>query len=538
MASIPETVAPLRAGDPRRLGDYRLEGRLGAGGQGAVYLGTAPDGRLVAVKLLHAEQTEDPRARERFVREARAAMRVARFCTAQVLDADVAGDLPYLVSEYVPGPSLYRLVAERGPITGAALDRLAIGVVTALVAIHRAGIVHRDLKPGNVLIAADGPRVIDFGIAKDLDGEATTSSRIVGTPAYMSPEQLAGGPVTPAVDVFAWGAMIAYVATGQAPFGSDTIPLVVNRIINAEPELSGLPEPMRSLVADCLAKDAARRPTARQILLRLLGQEDEPVPAPATTGEDGMLARAATLAAVGLVVPGVAAAGTVADGPTDPAGPGGSTDSEVTEHVPPPPPPPEPQRPLGPVAYEMPGYGPVPQPPLPTIPAAGPRRAGPRVRVAMACTGALAALVVTGIMTMSALGDSQDARKMKPAAGTSSPSAGTGQNGTTQNGTGPYAGTPAQNDDPQPGTSTVPSSPTTGGTGGYGGYGGGSGGNGGYGGGGNGTHPTPTPSGETTPTPSVTPTPTDPSPHPSDTGTTPEGGDGDPSTGDGGTGGY
>ncbi|HEX2313054.1 MAG TPA: serine/threonine-protein kinase, partial [Thermomonospora sp.] len=302
-ASIPD-VAPLRAGDPRTLGAYRLDGRLGAGGQGAVFLGTAPDGRRVAVKLLHAEQTEDPRARERFVREAQAAMRVARFCTAQVLDADVAGDRPYLVSEYVPGPSLSRLVAERGPVTGAALDRLAIGTVTALVAIHRAGIVHRDLKPGNVLVAEDGPRVIDFGIAKALDGAATTSSRIVGTPAYMAPEQLAGGPVTPAVDVFAWGSMIAYVATGRAPFGTDTIPLVVNRIVNAEPDLAGLAEPMRSLVAACLAKDPAHRPTARRILLRLLGQEEAaPTAVPTTTpGVDGaLLARAATLAATGLV---------------------------------------------------------------------------------------------------------------------------------------------------------------------------------------------------------------------------------------------
>lgn len=157
-ATADASTEPLRPGDPRTLGRYELVGRLGAGGQGAVYLGRSPAGDLVAVKLLRADLAEDTGARARFVREAMAARQVARFCAAQVLDADVAGDRPFIVSEYVEGPSLLRLVRERGPLSGAALDRLAIGTATALVAIHQAGIVHRDLKPANVLAAPDGPR--------------------------------------------------------------------------------------------------------------------------------------------------------------------------------------------------------------------------------------------------------------------------------------------------------------------------------------------------------------------------------------------
>jgi eukaryotic-like serine/threonine-protein kinase len=446
VTSDPETAAaPLRTGDPRRLGRYELTGRLGSGGQGAVYLGVAPDGRHVAVKLLHPDQAGNDTARERFVREAQAAMRVARFCTAQVLDADVAGDQPYLVSEHVAGPSLARLVDEQGPITGAALDRLAIGTVTALVAIHQAGIVHRDLKPGNVLIAPDGPRVIDFGVAKDLDG-ATTSSRIVGTPAYMAPEQLAGETVTPAVDVFAWGAMIAYVATGQAPFGMDTIPLVVNRIVNAEPDLGDLPDPMRSLVADCLIKDPARRPTARQVLLRLLGQEEEaPVAAPvAAPVEEGMLARAATIAATGIAsAAGILGAAAIdqslppegADtSPVPPEGTGAGPDPSTgvgTESLPSVgaafgadpymDAPTEPGASGGGMALTE----PVPYPNgMPAgRPAGTARGPGARRRAIVACTGALvAALAVGGLV--SAL---NDPRHVKPASGSSGASPSTAQ---------------------------------------------------------------------------------------------------------------
>ncbi len=270
--TVDASVAPLLPGDPRRLGSYDLIGRLGVGGQGAVFLGTSPSGDRVAVKLLHPDLTQDTDARGRFVREAMAAKQVARFCAAQVIDVQVAGDRPYIVSEYVPGPSLYRMVKDGGPLSDGPLERLAIGTATALVAIHQAGIVHRDLKPANVLIGPDGPRVIDFGIAKALATTATATSRVLGTPAYMAPEQIRGGPVDGAVDVFAWGALIVFVATGRPPFGTDSIPQVVQRIIGEEPDLTGLPEPLRGLVRDCLAKEPAERPTAQQILLRLLGQ--------------------------------------------------------------------------------------------------------------------------------------------------------------------------------------------------------------------------------------------------------------------------
>ncbi|MGK5555562.1 serine/threonine-protein kinase, partial [Actinomadura kijaniata] len=278
------TPSPLRPEDPERLGAYRMLGRLGQGGQGVVLLGEDADGGRVAVKLLHTQPEQDSAHRRRFVQELAAAKRVARFCTAQVLDADLAGDRPYIVSEYVEGPPLNRLVADDGPLAGGALERLAIGTATALVAIHRAGLVHRDFKPHNVLLGGDGPRVIDFGIAKALDAASTVTSGVVGTPAYMAPEQMGGGaPVGPAADVFAWGATLCFAANGAPPFGQDTIPAVIGRILNAEPDLGALDGPLRDLVARALAKDPADRPTAMGLLHHLLGQD---VPAAAGPGPE------------------------------------------------------------------------------------------------------------------------------------------------------------------------------------------------------------------------------------------------------------
>jgi len=261
---------PLAPGDPQRIGAYRLTGRLGEGGQGAVYLAENASGEPVAVKVLHARLADDPRARARFAAELKVAQRVSGFCTARILDADVEGQTPYIVSEYIDAPSLQAVLAAEGPRTGPALMRVAIGTITALAAIHDAGVVHRDVKPSNVLLAPDGPRVIDFGIARALDATGTLSSTAVGTPAYMAPEQIAGHRVGPPADVFAWGATMVCAATGRPPFGRDSIPAVMHRILHQPPDLGTLSGPLRDVVAMCLAKDPAQRPAAHAVLLRLL----------------------------------------------------------------------------------------------------------------------------------------------------------------------------------------------------------------------------------------------------------------------------
>ncbi|WP_218004603.1 glycoside hydrolase family 6 protein [Microtetraspora niveoalba] len=257
---------PLRDGDPREAGGYTLLRRLGQGGMGAVYLGRAPDGRQVAVKLIHPQWAADPGFRRRFTREITAAQRVARFCTAPVLAADVEGDTAYLVTEYVPGPTLQQAVRAGGPLTGASLEAVAVNVAVALRAIHDAGVVHRDLKPANVILSPVGPKVIDFGIAQLAEPGAHTSAAIVGTPAYMPPEQARGERVTPASDIFAWGALVAYAASGHPPFGDGTPPSVIYRIVHHEPDLTALEPHLRTIVAHTLAKEPTHRPTARQLL--------------------------------------------------------------------------------------------------------------------------------------------------------------------------------------------------------------------------------------------------------------------------------
>ncbi|MEV4798726.1 serine/threonine-protein kinase [Nonomuraea sp. NPDC049421] len=265
-------LAPLRPGDPAEAGAYRLTGRLGEGGQGIVYLATGPDGTQAAVKLLRADLAGDAEASERFVREVAMARRVAPFCTAQVIETGLAGGRPYIVSEYIDGRTLSDVVREQGPRTGAALHRLAVGTVTALVAIHRAGIVHRDFKPSNVVLAPDGPRVIDFGIAKALDLASTLTGTVVGTPSYMAPEQLDEEGPGPKSDMFAWAGTLLFAASGRPPFGQDGVAAVVHRILHAEPDVTCIDDPaLRALVADCLAKDPDTRPSAAEALMRLLG---------------------------------------------------------------------------------------------------------------------------------------------------------------------------------------------------------------------------------------------------------------------------
>ncbi|MEO3873862.1 serine/threonine-protein kinase [Nonomuraea sp. B12E4] len=264
-------VEPLREDDPAAVGIYRLLGRLGAGGQGTVYLGQAPDGRQVAVKVLRGGGAGFA---DRFDKEIAAARRVEPFCIAQVLDAS-PGEQPYIVTEYVEGPSLQ----QAGRHTGADLQRLAVATATALTAIHQAGVVHRDFKPANVLLGPGGPRVIDFGIARAMDDAMTHTSSIVGTPAYMAPEQLAGQAVGAPADVFAWASVMVWAANETPPFGSDTLPAIINRILHNEPQLGDLPHTLRPIVYACLVKDPAARPTMRDVLLGLLnGQNPAPHP--------------------------------------------------------------------------------------------------------------------------------------------------------------------------------------------------------------------------------------------------------------------
>jgi serine/threonine protein kinase len=283
----------LRPGDPKRLGSYELLGRLGDGGQGIVFLGRAQDGSDVAIKLLHRELIDDETARVRFLREIEFAKQVASFCTAQIIDADIEGERPYLVSEYVPGPSVLQLVQTDGPISGGALERLAIGTATALVAIHQAGVIHRDFKPANVLIGPGGPRVIDFGIARVFDGANTMTSRVIGTPAFMSPEQLRGREFGKEADIFCWAATMVYAATGRPPFGNDSIPAVIQRALNEQPALGDIAEPLRGLIVHCLAKDPADRPEARTVLMRLLGEDARPAPAAADDDPAAILVKIA-----------------------------------------------------------------------------------------------------------------------------------------------------------------------------------------------------------------------------------------------------
>jgi len=259
---------PLRPDDPRTLGRFTLLRRLGEGGQGIVYLGSDPqNGQAVAVKVLKAADAE---ARRRLEREMDAARRVRlQYCIARVVDYSFEGTRPFVVSEFVDGPSLYERVAEQGPLRGGDLERLLAFTAQALVTIHGSGVVHRDLKPANVLLGRDGPRVVDFGIARPVD-QHTQSGQIVGTPAYISPEQLQGQPASKASDIWAWACTMVFAATGYPPFGpfdedGTNVAVILGRIMNAEPRLGQGLEAFEPLLRRCLDKDPSRRPTARRL---------------------------------------------------------------------------------------------------------------------------------------------------------------------------------------------------------------------------------------------------------------------------------
>ncbi|MFD6109615.1 serine/threonine-protein kinase [Streptomyces yangpuensis] len=258
---------PLGPDDPTTVAGYRLGARLGAGGMGKVYLSHTPGGRPVAIKVIRPEFAEDPEFRRRFAQEIRSAQRVQGLYTAPVIDADTDGPRPWLATAYVPGPSLATAVSAHGALPVETVLLLVAGIAEALQVIHGAGIVHRDLKPSNVLLASDGPRVIDFGIAHAADATSLTGSGVfVGTPSFMAPEQASGRGVGPATDVFALGLIAAYASVGAPPFGEGPSHGVLYRIVHEEPELSGVPPRLSELVIRCLAKDPAARPSVAEVI--------------------------------------------------------------------------------------------------------------------------------------------------------------------------------------------------------------------------------------------------------------------------------
>ncbi|MGV9270164.1 serine/threonine-protein kinase [Kitasatospora sp. NPDC003701] len=266
-AQSPTAFQALSPDDPREVGGYRLCARLGAGGMGRVYLAYTPGGRPVALKVVRPELAEDPEFRHRFAQEVASARRIHGLYTAQVVDAGTDAAAPWLATTFVPGPSLQQVVHQHGPLPERTVLLLLAGIAEALQVIHAAGVVHRDLKPGNVLIAADGPRVIDFGIARAADASPLTGTGLrIGSPGFMAPEQILGLPATPATDVFALGALIAYVGSGTPPFGDGPEPASLYRAVHEEPDLSRLPSGLHDVVRLCLAKEPAHRPSTARLI--------------------------------------------------------------------------------------------------------------------------------------------------------------------------------------------------------------------------------------------------------------------------------
>ncbi|WP_051049425.1 serine/threonine-protein kinase [Nocardiopsis kunsanensis] len=271
------------------IGGFRLVREIGRGGFGSVHLGEHEDGRRAAVKLLHTTPATDPHFFTLFAREVEAARKVSPFCIAQVLDADPGAEQPWIAVEYIDGPTLSEEVRAEGPRAGASLQRLAVATATALAAVHAAGIVHRDLKPSNIMIGPDGPRVIDFGIARAFD-EATafTASGILGTPHYMAPEQLESDTrLTPALDVYSWGAVMVFAAAGRPLFEATRRSALIKRILCDTPDCAVLEEPLRTVVARCLRKEPENRPTARELIDLLTTAPTEPEGAGGAADADG-----------------------------------------------------------------------------------------------------------------------------------------------------------------------------------------------------------------------------------------------------------
>jgi serine/threonine protein kinase len=257
----------LQPGDPREIGPYQLRGQLGRGGMGQVFLGMSAGGRPIAVKVIRTELAADPEFRARFRREVAAARKVSGLFTALVIDADLDSPMPWLATAYVAGPTLTEAVGQLGPLSVRTVLALTAGLAESLSAIHAAGVVHGDLKPSNVLLAEDGPRVIDFGIAQAAEASAAARTDLtIGSPGFMSPEQVLNSDLSPASDLFSLGAVLTFAATGQGPFGSGSPAALMYRLVNSPANLDGVPAELRQLVGSCLAKLPGDRPTARELL--------------------------------------------------------------------------------------------------------------------------------------------------------------------------------------------------------------------------------------------------------------------------------
>ncbi|MCB5168981.1 serine/threonine protein kinase [Streptomyces bambusae] len=260
----------LRREDPRVVGSFRLHRRLGAGGMGVVYLGSDRRGQRVALKVIRPDLAEDQEFRSRFAREVQAARRIRGGCTARLVAADLDAERPWFATQYVPGPSLHDKVAEEGPLSAAQIAAIGAALAEGLVAVHEAGVVHRDLKPSNILLSPKGPRIIDFGIAWATGASTLTHvGTAVGSPGFLAPEQVRGAAVTPATDVFALGATLAYAATADSPFGHGSSEVMLYRVVHEEPQLYGVPDALAPLVQACLAKDPEERPSTLQLSMRL-----------------------------------------------------------------------------------------------------------------------------------------------------------------------------------------------------------------------------------------------------------------------------
>ncbi|WP_051782466.1 MULTISPECIES: serine/threonine-protein kinase [unclassified Streptomyces] len=338
LPGVQSALTALSADDPHEIGGYRLHARLGSGGMGVVYLAYTPGGRPIALKAVRREFAADPEFRERFAQEVASARRIHGLFTAQVVDSGEDDHTPWLATAYVPGPSLHQVVQRHGPLPVRTVLLLVASIAEALQEIHRVGVVHRDLKPANVLIAGDGPRVIDFGIARAADAAALTGVGLrIGTAAFMAPEQALGHPVTSATDVFALGALTGFVAGGVPPFGNGPESGALYRVVHEQPDLGRIPHELHELLAWCLAKHPQDRPATADLIAAV---HAHPLVGPRPEFTDGWLPRP-VLAEVGGRVdadpagkPG-SVAGHAGSGPVDGAAGVAGTDrpgAPVPEH--------------------------------------------------------------------------------------------------------------------------------------------------------------------------------------------------------------